>query len=64
MARRPLAVDDEVEWSASTGVRYQVGPRTGIDVGVGRTLRNRDEWFVTAGSAVSLGLLHRFGGVR
>ncbi len=64
VARRPHAVEDELEWSASTGVRYQVGPRTGIDVGVGRTLGNRDEWFVTVGSAVSLALLHRFGGVR
>lgn len=64
VARRPLYGSSEVEWSAATGVRYQVGPRAGVDFGVGRTLGARDEWFVTAGSAISLSLLHRFGGVR
>lgn len=64
VARRPLVGAADVEWSAATGVRYQVGPRAGVDVGIGRTLGGRDEWFVTAGSALSLSLLHRFGGVR
>ena len=64
VARRPLTANGDMEWSASTGMRYQVGPRVGIDLGVGRTLGARDEWFVTAGSAVSLALLHRFGGIR
>jgi hypothetical protein len=64
VARRPLVGSGDVEWSAATGVRYQVGPRAGVDVGIGRTLGGRDEWFVTAGSALSLSLLHRFGGVR
>ncbi len=64
VARRPLDGGSEVEWSAATGVRYQVGPRAGVDFGIGRTLGARNEWFVTAGSAISLSLLHRFGGVR
>jgi len=64
VARRPLVGDAALEWSAATGLRYQVGPRLGIDVGVGRGLSAGDEWFVTFGSALSLALLHRFGGVR
>jgi hypothetical protein len=64
VARRPLVGDAALEWSAATGVRYQVGPRLGVDVGVGRGLSAGDEWFVTFGSALSLALLHRFGGVR
>ena len=64
VVRRPLVGDDAPEWSMATGVRYQVGPRLGIDAGVGRGLSPGDEWFVTFGSALSLSLLHRFGGVR
>ncbi|HEX4935133.1 MAG TPA: hypothetical protein VFV33_18240 [Gemmatimonadaceae bacterium] len=63
VARRPL-VEDEVEWSAASGMRYQVGPRLAVDAGLGRDLSSGGEWFVTFGSAVSLSLLHRFGGVR
>lgn len=64
VARRPLHGDDGVEWSAASGLRYQVGPRMGVDFGFGRVVGERGEWFVTAGSAISLSLLHRFGGVR
>ncbi len=64
VARRPLGGAGDVEWSASTGMRYQVGPRVGVDLGVGRAFGAQGEWFVTAGSAISLALLHRFGGVR
>lgn len=63
VARRAL-VADAVDWSAATGVRYQVGPRLALDAGVGRDLSADGEWSVTFGSAVSLSLLHRFGGVR
>lgn len=63
VARRPL-VHKEVEWSAATGVRYQVGPRLALDAGVGRDLSRDGEWSVTFGSAVALSLLHRFGGIR
>jgi hypothetical protein len=63
VARRPL-VHDEVEWSAATGLRYQVGPRLALDAGIGRGLSRDGEWSVTFGSAVAVSLLHRFGGLR
>lgn len=53
-----------VQWAAGAGMRYQVGPRSAVDIGVGRRFRQANEWYVTMGSAVSFGLLHRFGGVR
>jgi hypothetical protein len=53
-----------VTWSAALGTRYQVGPRSAVDLGLGRRFAAGGEWFVTMGSAVSFGLLHRFGGVR
>lgn len=64
LARRRLVGDAEVEWRAGTGLRYQVGPRLAVDAGVGRGLAADGEWYVTFGSAVSLSLLHRFGGAR
>lgn len=64
LARRALVGDGDVEWSAGTGLRYQVGPRLAVDAGVGRGLATDGEWYVTFGSAISLSLLHRFGGVR
>ena len=64
VARSPLAGDAGVAWSAATGVRYQVGPRLGVDAGIGRAFDTDGEWFVTFGSAVSVALLHRVGGVR
>jgi hypothetical protein len=51
-------------WSAAGGLRFQLDPRSALDLGGGRTLGENGEWFVTAGTALSLGLLHRFGGVR
>ncbi|MGQ0650505.1 MAG: hypothetical protein ACT4P7_23445 [Gemmatimonadaceae bacterium] len=51
-------------WSSAVGMRYQVGPRSALDVGLGRRLETGGEWFVTMGSALSFGLLHRFGGPR
>lgn len=66
VAREPMGhgADDGIEWSAATGMRYQVGPRLGLDVGVGRELSSHGEWFITFGSAVSFGLLHRLRGTR
>jgi len=66
VARRPLVPDEsgDVEWSSAAGLRYQVGPRVALDAGLGRDFSAGGEWFVTFGSAVSLSLLHRFGGVR
>jgi hypothetical protein len=54
----------DVQWSAALGMRRQLGPRSAVDVGLGRRFAEGGEWFVTAGSALSFGLLHRFGGVR
>ncbi len=51
-------------WSTALGVRYQVGPRSAMDMGVGRTFGDGGEWFVTMGSAVSFALVHRIGGGR
>ena len=65
-----VVVDDagvtgaDPRWSVATGMRYQVGPRSAVDVGVGRTLGTGGEWSVTMGSAVSFGLWHRLGGGR
>lgn len=64
LVREPMDGTDGVEWSAATGVRYQLSPRVGLDAGVGRDLASSGEWFVTFGSAVSFSLLHRLGGVR
>lgn len=64
LARRALVGRGDVDWSAGTGLRYQVGPRLAVDAGVGRGLAAGGEWYVTFGSAISLSLLHRFGGVR
>lgn len=60
----PAASGGSLRWSAATGLRLQVDPRSAIDLGAGRTMGEDGEWFVTAGTALSLGLLHRFGGVR
>lgn len=54
----------EVEWSAAVGMRRQVGPRSAVDLGVGRRFATGGEWFVTAGSALSFGIFHRVGGAR
>lgn len=64
LARRRLVGDGEVDWRAGTGLRYQVGPRLAVDAGVGRGLAADGEWYATFGSALSLSLLHRFGGAR
>ncbi|MBC7896577.1 MAG: hypothetical protein H7066_14270 [Cytophagaceae bacterium] len=58
VAEQPLGAS-RVQWSAALGMRRQVGPRSAVDVGVGRRLGAQGEWFVTAGSALSFGLFHR-----
>lgn len=62
VARTPMAESLGTEWSAATGLRKQLSPRLALDVGGGRTLARRGEWFVTFGSAYAFGLLHRIGG--
>lgn len=64
LVRSPLRDGGKAEWSAASGMRYQVSPRLAVDLGAGRDLASDGEWFVTFGSALSFGLLHRFGGVR
>ena len=45
------------EWTAETGVRVQLGPRTSGDLGVGRHFTGDDRsWFVTGAVAVELGV--------
>ena len=63
VAEEPLG-GAAVVWSAGVGTRYQVGPRTAFDAGVGRRVTGNGEWFVTLGSAISLGIPHRRGGAQ
>lgn len=64
LVREPMDGTGGVEWSAATGLRYQLSPRVALDAGLGRDLASAGEWFVTFGSAVSFSLLHRLGGAR
>ncbi|MEW5926094.1 MAG: transporter [Gemmatimonadota bacterium] len=50
-AEQPLHDEEEVEWNAGAGVRYQWSPRLAVDAGVGRRLTGEPGWFVTFGSA-------------
>jgi hypothetical protein len=63
VVERPTA-GSAVRWSASGGVRRQLSPRAAVDLGAGRTLGENGEWFITFGSAITFGLLHRLGGVQ
>lgn len=50
--RQPLHRDEDVEWNAGAGVRYQVNPYFAIDAGLGKRLTGADRsWFVTFGLA-------------
>jgi hypothetical protein len=61
-AREPLIEaapdeDDELEWNAGAGVRYQLDPRWALDGGLGRRLTGDDKaWYVTFGGAYAFGL--------
>ncbi|HEX5077071.1 MAG TPA: transporter [Gemmatimonadaceae bacterium] len=53
------SIDNEasVAWSAGTGLRYQLDPRWTMDAGIGRRFSGDNRaWYVTIGSAYSLGL--------
>jgi hypothetical protein len=50
-AERPIREDEEVEWNAGAGVRYQYSPRLALDAGIGRQLTGDEAWFVTFGTA-------------
>jgi hypothetical protein len=51
-ARQPIHADENVEWNAGAGIRYQLDPFFALDAGVGRRLTGSDRaWFVTFGLA-------------
>jgi hypothetical protein len=50
-ARQPLEQEDEVEWNAGVGFRYQVNPHLAVDAGLGRRLTGDPAWYLTFGSA-------------
>jgi hypothetical protein len=51
-ARQPIGSDEDVEWNAGAGVRYQLSPVFALDAGIGKRLTGADEsWFVTFGLA-------------
>lgn len=51
-ARQPLHSDEDVEWNAGAGVRYQLNQYFAVDAGVGKRLTGADQsWFVTFGLA-------------
>lgn len=50
--RQPLHRDEDVEWNAGAGVRYQLNPYFAVDAGLGKRLTGADRsWFVTFGLA-------------
>ena len=51
-ARQPIHEDEDVEWNAGAGVRYQLDPYFALDAGFGKRLTGDDQsWFVTFGLA-------------
>lgn len=50
-ASQPLHPDEEIEWNAGAGIRYQLSPYLAVDAGLGRRLTGEPAWFVTFGSA-------------
>lgn len=51
-ARQPIHGDEDVQWNAGAGVRYQLNPHFAVDAGVGKRLTGVDRsWFVTFGLA-------------
>ncbi|MGH7710760.1 MAG: transporter [Gemmatimonadaceae bacterium] len=50
--RQPLQREEDVEWNAGAGVRYQLNPHFAVDAGLGKRLTGDDQsWFVTFGLA-------------
>lgn len=57
VAEQPIEETENVEWSAATGLRYQLNPRWAVDAGVGARLSAEPRpWFITVGSAFAFGL--------
>jgi hypothetical protein len=56
-AQQPIHTEEDVEWNAGAGLRYQVGPNFALDGGIGKRLTGSDRaWFVTFGVARVFGL--------
>ncbi|HEX8361208.1 MAG TPA: hypothetical protein VF613_13930 [Longimicrobium sp.] len=55
-AEQPLSDDEDPEWTAETGLRYQTSPQFNVDVGVGRRLSGDQGWFFTVGAAHAFAL--------
>ena len=56
-AEQPINSGASVTWSAGGGLRYQLDPRWAMDAGIGRRFGGDNRaWYVTLGSAYSLGL--------
>jgi hypothetical protein len=51
-AQQPIRSDENVEWNAGVGLRYQATPLFALDGGVGKRLTGSDQgWYVTFGVA-------------
>jgi hypothetical protein len=51
-ARQPIHADEDLEWNAGAGIRYQINPHFAVDAGLGKRLTGSDRtWFVTFGLA-------------
>lgn len=51
-AAQPLHEEDELQWTAEVGTRYQLDPYFALDAGIGRRLTGEERgWFVTFGAA-------------
>lgn len=51
-AEQPLVDDDELQWTAEAGFRYQTSPQFNIDFGAGRRFAGGEQgWFLTFGAA-------------
>jgi hypothetical protein len=51
-AQQPIHEDEDLEWNAAAGVRYQLDPYFALDAGLGKRLTGDDQsWFVTFGLA-------------
>lgn len=56
-ASEPLRDDEDLEWSAGGGIRYQLSPRLNLDAGIDRRLTGEDRGrYATFGTAYALGL--------
>jgi hypothetical protein len=55
-AEQPLERDEEVQWTAEAGFRYQTSPQFNVDFGVGRRFTGGQGWFVTVGAAHAFAL--------